>query len=391
MICSGCAIVQRDRTPTEKGRVLEDLVEYYIRLKGYKYERNARVRGLSGALHEIDFLVEDREGPILLEVKNREDPLPKEDVIKAFEVSRDIGARAAVVVSASGFTEGAKRVARALGVELLDLNDLLNYIEIAKSTGSFDFLEIAIDSAKALSYARRLVRKRLLVFPIEQPVGSLCIYYPVYFMETSFVVTDSTIRYRDSAVAVSAYTGLPLSLEGKRLIESCSKSSNLPPDLMPIYRALAGQRVRRKDFVMRYGEHKWRRMVSVLEALDLGYRLRVGGQIYLYIINDVPGRDNVENAADILLARRASAPLKECSVVRPRYSPGSARILVESLLEAKVRSIRNIYIPLYKIKLVSRDKSYRFVYITAWTPEPLEYAPVEEIESVKSEGGSHPL
>jgi hypothetical protein len=62
---------------TWKGRRMEDLVEEMLRLRGFRYERNIRLRGRSGTLHEVDFLVYTSKGPVVYEVKNLEKPVQK--------------------------------------------------------------------------------------------------------------------------------------------------------------------------------------------------------------------------------------------------------------------------------------------------------------------------
>jgi len=49
--------------------------------------------------------------------------------MKIHEVARDVGAREAYVVSASGFSEDTVKVAGILGVKLLDLDEMAREVE----------------------------------------------------------------------------------------------------------------------------------------------------------------------------------------------------------------------------------------------------------------------
>jgi len=121
----------RGRRIREKGYLFEDVVAEYFYRKGYSVLRNVRLRGLSGALHEIDILVEKEGMKAVVEVKNYSKPVRKEWIMKIHEVAKDLGIGKAYLVSASGFTEGAERTARMLEVEILSLQDLERELELA--------------------------------------------------------------------------------------------------------------------------------------------------------------------------------------------------------------------------------------------------------------------
>ena len=356
-----------------KGKTLEDLAEYYFSLRGFTYTRNARVRGASGAVHEVDILLRTAKGNIVVEVKNHSRPLPKEVVMKAFEVARDIGAHGAVVVSASGFTEGAKRVAFSLGVELLTLDDILSYIEAAEAGGNAIFLAQRLTREGLEVEARRRARRRLLLIPVESPEWLGCIYAPMYYLEGRILLGGRDPRFLDVDTAFSAVTGLPLALRQGRLAEVAQRSSLLPPEVAEEYRRLAGSTLSRRDYVAAHGERAWRRLERSLRRLGLVETISARPKT-VRVIDDRARLEELEEAAATLLAPKAGGP-KGCALLEPRYSPGAVAGLARRLYGVRVRSYRSIYAPMAAFRMRGRDGSYRFLLLTAWTPKPLVFEP----------------
>ncbi|MEB2836300.1 MAG: restriction endonuclease [Desulfurococcales archaeon] len=351
-----------------KGRLFEDLVEYYFQLRGYHGRRNVRVRGASGAVHEVDLLLETREGPVVVEVKNLSQPVPKEVVMKAFEVARDIGARGAVVVSASGFTRGALAVARSLGVEAITMEDLLEYVEAARALRGSTLLE-ARHGLDALDREARRRARGILFLRREEPVRLGCIYAPIYHVEATIRLGGILRRYRDVDLAFSAVTGLPLYKTRGALAEGGSGALAVPEDLAWFYREKAGRVVRRSEAIARLGASGWRRLEAVLRAHglleDAGARPRA-----YRILDDRPPLRAVEEAASLLLAPKSGGP-GGCVVLEPRYSPGSASAAASRLYGATGRAVRLFHAPLAVYKLVGRGGVYRILLLTMWTPKPL--------------------
>ena len=363
----------------EKGRRMEDLVEEMLRVRGFRFERNVRVRGRSGSLHEIDFLVYTRAGPVVYEVKNYSRPAPKEVVIKAFEVARDIGASGVVVVSASGFTEDAVKVARSLGVELADLDSIAETIEAAKAHSKALYLALRVGEDEARKLLESMAKRRLLLFKAES-LGSLeCVYAPFYYFEGEIEMGEG--RYRRLAAAASGLTGLPLAREGRVVYESSSRAAKLPADLLPAYSRVAGRVVTKSWLASELGSGRARRLIASLEAAGLASRL--GGRKAMYRVEDDRAPlDALEEAAALLLAPAAHAAPPGCRVLRATLSPGAALSLLSGLYGFTATEERLVYAPVYVGRLESRDgKVYRLVYATGWTGRPLAYRPARSFRA----------
>ncbi len=361
----------------EKGRRMEDLVEEMLRLRGFRFERNVRVRGRSGSLHEVDFIVYTRAGRVLYEVKNYSRPAPKEVVIKAFEVARDIGASGVVVVSASGFTDDAVKVARSLGVELADLDSVTNMIEAARAHSKALYLALRSDYDDARGLFESMARRRLLFFKAEM-VGSIeCVYAPFYYFEGEVEVGEG--RYRRLAAAASGLTGLPLAMEGRLVYEASIKASRLPADLLPAYSAIAGRVVYRSDLEASLGSGRARRLLAAMEAAGLSRRLP--GRRARYYVEDVKASlEALEEASALMAAPAVQAAPAGCRLIRAALSPGAALSLLSGLYSFTAGEERLIYAPVYVGTLESKGgKVYRLVYATGWTRRPLAYRPARSL------------
>ena len=355
-----------------KGRSLEEIVARWAEAKGYRYARNARLHGKSGSTHEVDLLLETSEGRIVVEVKNTAGKVDKDVVMKAAFVASDIGARGAIVVSSSGFTQSASRIARALGVELLTLEDIINYIEIAGMPGDAVFLEPLHGAEQAARIAERAFAERLLFIRKERAVSAECTYHPFYHFRARIPIKERrTVRYRDISIAASAVTGLPLSHESGALIHSCAPIAHLPPDIIEEYRELAGRTVERKEYTRTRGEWRWRRLTTTLRSLGL---LEEVSQkpVVLKVKNILPSIEALERAADLMLTTGKRIPAGGCKLEEPRVSPGSISSFIESLLGATASSFIPVYAPVYSVKLARSDGSYRIVKLAGWLKRPVQ-------------------
>ena len=356
---------------------MESLVEEMLRLRGFAYERNVRVRGRSGSLHEVDFLVRTSAGLVVYEVKNYERPAPKEVVVKAYEVARDLGAVGVVVVSSSGFTDGAVKVARALGVELMDLDDVVNAIEAAREAGEAVYLDAAVDVDEARRVAEKLAQRRLLLIRVEEVESVECVYVPFYYFEGEVALGGG--RYARVDLASSGYTGLPLAAPRRGLlVDAAGELARLPPDTLRVYASIAGRTLSARDAEAALGRARWRRLASALEPL--GLLERVSRRPAVYRVRDArPPLGALEGAAATFTAARArAAPARGCARAPVSYSPGAALSLLSALYSYTSTGHRLLYAPVYVARL-ARGRVYRLAYVAGWAPGAPAYRPAVDI------------
>jgi len=324
-------------------------------------------------------LLDTSEGPVVVEVKNLNKKVDKEVIIKAATVAEDIGARGAIVVSARGFTRDAERMAKALRVDLIPLESLLDQIEVAEAPGDALFLTVERSRDWILAYTlKKYVRRRLLFMKLEKPVFEACTYHPLYYISMRVRVGEEP-RFRDVNVIASAVYGLPLALSGGEISIVAKEISFMSPELVAAYRDLAGRTIARSEAVELIGESRWRRLYSLLKAGNL-LRTVSKKPLIVRIRNVVPGIGELESAADLVVSRTARTPSKGCGVEEARVSPGSVGSFMESLLDGRVTKYTFIYAPFYRIRLESRDSSYRILWLTAWLSKPVKVnLPLEEL------------
>ncbi len=371
--------------PNEKGKELEDLVEYYLKLMGMKYRRNVRVRGLSGALHEIDFLVFlNNQSKEVIEVKNLEKPVSKDVIMKVAEIVEDIGAYRGVVVSASGFTLGAIKMAKRLGVILFDQEDIEKSINILRRPLNVTKIVPSYDLKTALKFSRRFL-KGIFFLKLEKIEGLRCITYPFYDSLGIRRSGNKSNYYSEVKMLFSAYSGLPTALINNKLREVGEEVSSLPPEVLRILGEVQGRKVCRKEVVGLYGEGMWRRLKNVVTSLKLGEIKKEGRAICIKVSKLIPNLDSFKKA---YLFYKSSQEFGnshnkniKCELIEPRVSPGTVRLISESLLSVVIVNIKMVYLPIYQIKVVPKGTSqglYRYIYLTAWSKKPIEFIPVDD-------------
>lgn len=133
------------RSFINKGHELERELEEYFKSIGYLTQRNISLEGKSGGSHEVDVLAErlsdDIKIRILVECKAWNKPIEKETVTKVSYVLKDLGIDKAIIVSLNGWTIGAEKAAKELGIELWGrekIEKILGKLSLAKleTTGS---------------------------------------------------------------------------------------------------------------------------------------------------------------------------------------------------------------------------------------------------------------
>lgn len=168
---------------------LEEKIAQYFSSLGYNVTRNLRIKGKSGALHEIDVYAE-KEGPegkirIVIEAKDYSEPVTKEWVMKIAEVKEDISADKAILVTSSRFTPAAIAIAQNKGVDLWDNETLAEKLRMAKISEKEIKIKIispSLTKDEALKIVSRNLR-RVLFFKSEHIKDFLLIFHPAYLFE----------------------------------------------------------------------------------------------------------------------------------------------------------------------------------------------------------------
>lgn len=190
----------------EKGHKLEEKIEKYFQLNGYKTKRNFIVEGNSGSKHEIDVFAEKSDAvtsiKIMVECKAWDKPIEKDVVSKAHYVLNDSGANKAIIVSLRGFRVGAKAAAEKLGIELWgreEIKNRLGAVEISKlEAAPFEKLTLGINVKLTKEQAMTEIEaNREKRFGAEEHIFTKLVYVPLYLIEFTYAVHKGTIRRKE--------------------------------------------------------------------------------------------------------------------------------------------------------------------------------------------------
>lgn len=190
----------------EKGYKLEEKIEKYFQLNGYRTERNVVIEGKSGAKHEIDVFAEKSDIVttirLMIECKAWDTPIEKNVVSKVHYVLNDINADKAIIVSLRGFRIGAKTASKKLGIELWgreELKNRLGEIEISKLE-AVEFERIALGFSPSITQeqAWKVVEsKRKKRFGAEKHAFTKMVYVPCFEIQFSYAVREGFVRKKE--------------------------------------------------------------------------------------------------------------------------------------------------------------------------------------------------
>ncbi|MCX8196074.1 MAG: hypothetical protein N3F67_03230 [Acidilobaceae archaeon] len=218
-----------------------------------------------------------------------------------------------------------------------------------------------------IMWAEREVAERLLFFLRTEHVKEAEeVYLPLYLVRCN--VSAGRGKYRDARILASGLTGLPVALRKGAFVEVGEALANVPDDVLELYKKYAGEQVSRAYFVKRHGEAAWNKLVRYLT--QAGLATKISERPAVIELKDVlPSLDKLEEAG----ATIERGEPREGRRLDHLYTPGSVVLLLERLLDAKVKAIFPLYAPAYLVKLVDRSGNYRIVAVAAWTESPRLY------------------
>jgi len=363
----------------EKGHLFETVVAKFFEYKGYRVGKNVRVRGLSGALHEVDIVLE-RNGRLVgvVEAKNYDKPVPKEWVMKIYEVGRDVGALEVYVVSASGFTEDAEKVARVLGVQLLNLDDMIREVERVEGLGQIPILHVkpVYDENTAKEYASRHARRRLFK-PVEEATHVSLVYVPFYLVEGEYVYLEERgliftrqyeVRRRVQLLALASGLSMLYCEEDLCELVEIPLLSDEEAKLLSTMLSL-GEGLYYDDLEEETGWSRSKLSRVVNSLVDKGLveveEDENGRKIFTTVF---PALREFEESTRIILEEASlvdGAPsggeVREVTV-----PPSNIKALVKRLFNIEVKDAKILYLPVYRVKLESlTDETYRYICLLA--------------------------
>ncbi|MCX8191653.1 MAG: restriction endonuclease [Nitrososphaerales archaeon] len=165
-----------------KGALLEDAVANLFRNWGFDTEVRCRLKDRFDVSHEIDVLASKTEVfgtiKIAIECKNVKSPIDIKELRNFHDKLRSLGLTKGIFISTGGFTSEAKSHAKALGIELWDLETLQRKLEEVRIQGD------KVDNALEIKISKHEISNlQHLLNPKELHLAELKLeFYPYYFV-----------------------------------------------------------------------------------------------------------------------------------------------------------------------------------------------------------------
>lgn len=344
---------------------LEEKVAEYFSSLGYKVTRNLRLRGKSGALHEIDVYAE-REGPegkisIIVEAKDYSEPVAKEWVMKLAEIKEDIGANKAILITSSRFTPAAIAIAQSKGIDLWDNETFAEKIKAAKINKEKIMIKIispSLEKDEALKIVSKNLR-RVIFFKSEKIKNFILIFHPVYLVEIKIIELISSLlgkptkRYLKRYLMIDSVNGYILGF-----YKINNQYIDIDNPLVKVIASLASK-----------GEAK----LNDIETI-IGKEL-IKNMISQHIISYNSKRNilKIVSKTSRILIDPKLIEKKITSIDENKLLTESSKIDINSLtkkLESigfETASISTIFYPFYKADIIDKDGGERCIYIDAIT------------------------
>lgn len=138
----------------EKGTGFELKITELFKQKGYHVTHNVKLKGKSGAEHQIDVLAEYKAplhtSRIIIEAKSYQNNIEKDIVMKLIQIQQDVSADRAILAVTSEFTPGALQTAdQYANLELWDRTKIASFLgEMQLIDTSDGIKETTVDSIK---------------------------------------------------------------------------------------------------------------------------------------------------------------------------------------------------------------------------------------------------
>ena len=380
-----------------KGHLFEEVVEEYFKDLGYKVERNVIKTGYSGAKHEIDVLISKGDTIGIVEAKNYSKQIPKEWIIKAHHVAKDIGASEVYVVSAKGFTEDAKKTADILNVKLLDLNEMAEVVKRIKEKSEMNnvetqYLKPAYGTRKAIEYANKFASKKLFS-KTENPTEAELLYVPIYYVkadytyveEEGFIFKNEVERHREVSFGINALNNGLLLYE-----ESAISTIPIPPltdseiDLIKVLWDYEDTTF--NELIEETGWNRNKLSRTLNELIEKGIvdeRENPDSKKKARLYNlTLPTVEELEESDESLIGSNKLYSGTPDKALEAMVSFNHVKMLLEKLYDLEVTSMKMVYVPVYKVKMEKADKSaYRFIYLAGWIDKPVDATELMERDS----------
>lgn len=328
----------------------------------------------------------------VVEAKNYSKPVPKEWVAKIHAVAKDLGVREAYIVSASGFSDDAVKVAEITGVKLFNLDDMIRNINVARARHSYPVyhVEPPYSTREVKEIAEKYATRRLFK-PTEKPGEVTLVYLPFYMLQAVHKVTvEEGLLFKREVEKLQKIIFLsPAFEEGVFLVDEeggyVQEIPALDDDEVKLLNVLM-ESDEPLDYKELEDETGWsRQKVSrILQKLvELGLveeeeEETESGRVKKVFYATAPTLDDLVEAGEAILCGeedlREGQPGEDLSYPIKVDADVVLRKLKKLYGEEinRVERVAVVYIPAYRVKMLSlSDDTFRYIYLLAGCEEEI--------------------
>lgn len=367
-------------TVHELGEKLEECVEKILRSKGFRTKRREKIRGISGAQHEIDIVALKGDRLIAVECKNWKNPVGVDEIEKFWAKLRDLGPkwRGLFVAYPGGFTEEAEKYADYYNIDRWDA-DFLKEEFWAISVGRIEYSVtkrvLTVKNALPLRIDFLEASKTTLRNKEKINVIGMLSYHPYYIVDYSFFA-----KVKDPTKKVHT-----LKDSGKVFIDGLDGIVLNPPPMKDKddIEALA---MTLKDVVSRKAREESKRNEKLIDELEKGrtfareYEVEVGNDYKVRVLQPSITIRSVRKIALEYIVQKNTRVIKYIPKrERDELFPITKTVTyVPKSKDINIKGVTLVFVPRWNITFEALGKSYSrevLAFSGAVLKDTLRYCP----------------
>lgn len=393
-------------TSLEKGTGFELKIAELFKQKGYHVTHNIKLKGKSGAEHQIDILVQYQAplhtSTVIIEAKSYASNIDKDIIMKLIHIQQDLSVDRAILITTSDFTPGAlltaeqyknvelwdrQKTVSCLGeIQILDTSDgtkttNISSIKIIPANLSLDTLKRnAAESAEKRSKGGFFSMGSKVEEKVVEIEKFLYPYYDVDFdakirvvEKTGWFSKDKITKNVSSRTGVDGNTGAIIDVTSNGISYIYSYLSNLSKEEIQLLYYVSGVKTFEKRSLSAIGwsAGKISNIVNSLVGKNLIKQTKTKPAIYKTI---TPYPSDPSIFASLLEKYQTSETSTNDKKISNKFTPGSIATAFEKYwVGCNIKSIDLVYYPFYGIIYERKDNTKRIEIIDGITGMRQEY------------------
>ncbi|MGQ9744083.1 MAG: restriction endonuclease [Candidatus Bathycorpusculaceae bacterium] len=340
----------------ELGEKLEECIEAILAARGFKTQRRVRLRGSSGASHEIDVLAHRGSIAIAVECKNWKEPVGKKIVEEHYARLKDLNPKwDGVIASFVGFTEDARNFAEYYGIKLWEPDYLKEeFFKVFVGRVEEAKFEKPIKVENALPLKNNFLDVSETKLRNEDKImrsGTLS-FHPYYVVSYSYYA-----KFKDPTKEVHKFKD-----EGKVFIDALDGTVlNSPPvkDIVGVARKL-------KSVISKQEREESRRTKKLIEEIGSGlkalsnYDVKMGESYrVIKFPPSISKRSYIKSAIDYIIQKNTEEIRYTPKSQKDEFLPETKTVTyVPKVRNINIKSVTLVYVPKWEINYEAFSKTY---------------------------------